>query len=563
MASYTDKPWLKSYKLGPFKLKTTIEYPEKPLFTILDEAAEKFPTKDAYYYLGKRMKYRELRLQVDKLANALAWLGTKKGHTIMVFLPTCPQFIISDFAILKTGATLVPCSPLLKAPELRHQAQESGAETIICLDKHLDLVNSVKNDTRLKNIIITSYTDYSPAESDEIKEIPGTYHLRKLIADHEAKVPEVPINPFEDLAILAFTGGSTGVPKGVMITHHQRLSNILQGLPWMMAPFPNYQATASCLLAVPLFHAYGHYLLQSSIYWGLRAFLIPDPRDTQMIVQLMNEYRPFLLFMVPTQLLKLAQPEIMLKRMPVLVMSATAPLPMEVAQRIEQKVRMPISEGYGLTETGPATHINISAFAKVTRFATSTKPGIGLPIPDTEVMVVDPFSEKEVPFGEVGEMWIRGPQVMKGYWPEPGSGLEQGGWLRTGDLGKMDEDGYFQVVDRIKDMINVSGMKVYSIEIDEVLFEHPAIEGAVTIGIPDPERPGSERIKGFVKLRDDLRGKVDAHEIIDYCRQKLAPYAVPKSIEFRDDLPLTVTEKLFKRALREEEIKKMKEKGEM
>jgi long-chain acyl-CoA synthetase len=152
---------------------------------------------------------------------------------------------------------------------------------------------------------------------------------------------------------------------------------------------------------------------------------------------------------------------------------------------------------------------------------------------------------------------------MKGYWPEPGSGLEQGGWLRTGDLGKMDEDGYFHVVDRIKDMINVSGMKVYSIEIDEVLFKHPAIEGAATIGIPDPERPGSERIKAFVKLRDDLRGKVDGHEIIEYCRQKLAPYAVPKSIEFRDNLPLTVAEKLFKRALREEEIKKMKEKGEI
>ncbi|MBE9521992.1 MAG: AMP-binding protein [Proteobacteria bacterium] len=563
MASYADKPWLKSYKLGPFKLKTTIEYPNKPLFTILDEAAEKFPTKDAYHYLGKRMKYRELKLQVDKLANALAKLGTKKGNTIMVFLPTCPQFIISDFAILKTGATLVPCSPLLKAPELRHQAQESGAETIICLDNHLNLINSAKNDTRLKNIIITAYEDYSPVESDQIKEIPGTYHFRKLIADHEAKAPEVPINPSEDLAILAFTGGSTGVPKGVMITHYQRLSNILQGLPWMMAPFPNYQGTASCLLAVPLFHAYGHYLLQSSIYWGLRTFLIPDPRDTQMIVQLMNEYRPFLLFMVPTQLLKLAQPEIMLKRMPVLVMSGTAPLPAEVAQRIEQKIRMPISEGYGLTETGPATHINISAFAKVTRFATSTKLGIGLPIPDTEVIVVDPFSEKEVPFGEVGEMWIRGPQVMKGYWPEPGSGLEQGGWLRTGDLGKMDEDGYFHVVDRIKDMINVSGMKVYSIEIDEVLFKHPAIEGAATIGIPDPERPGSERIKAFVKLRDDLRGKVDDHEIIEYCRQKLAPYAVPKSIEFRDNLPLTVAEKLFKRALREEEIKKMKEKGEI
>jgi len=563
MESYADKPWLKSYKLGPFKLKTTIEYPKKPLFTILDETAEKFSGKDAYYYLGKRMKYRELKCQVDRLANALIALGIKKGDTIIVFLPTCPQFIISDFAILKTGAILVPCSPLLKAPELRHQVLESGAETIICFDKHLGLVNSVKSGTRLNNIIITSHEDYSPAETEEIREIPGTYHLRKLIADHEAKAIDVKIDPTDDLAILAFTGGSTGVPKGVMITHYQRLANILQGLPWMMAPFPNYQGTASSLLAVPLFHAYGHYLMQSSIYWGLRVFLIPDPRDTNMIVQLMNEYRPFLLFMVPTQLLKLAQPEIEIKRMPVMVMSATAPLPVEVTKKIEQKIKMPISEGYGLTETGPATHINISAFAKVTRFATSTKPGIGLPIPDTEVKLVDTNTGKEVPFGEVGEIWLKGPQVMKGYWPDAGSGLEEGGWLKSGDLGKIDEDGYFHLVDRIKDMINVSGMKVYSIEVDEILFKHPAVEGVVTIGIPDPERPGSERIKAFVKLRYNFKGKIEAQEIIDYCKEKMAAYAVPKFIEFKDDLPLTVAEKIFKRALREEEIKRMKEKGEI
>ena len=249
--------------------------------------------------------------------------------------------------------------------------------------------------------------------------------------------------------------------------------------------------------------------------------------------------------------------------MPVMVMSGTAPLPMEVTKKIEQKIKMPISEGYGLTETGPATHINISAFAKVTRFATSTKPGIGLPIPDTEVKLVDPNTGKEVPFGEVGEIWLKGPQVMKGYWPDAGSGLEEGGWLKSGDLGKIDEDGYFHLVDRIKDMINVSGMKVYSIEVDEVLFKHPAVEGVVTIGIPDPERPGSERIKAFIKLRDNFKGKIEAQEIIDYCKEKMAAYAVPKFIEFKDDLPLTVAEKIFKRALREEEIKRMKEKGEI
>ena len=563
MTSYEDKPWLKSYKLGPFKLKHTIDYPQKPLFSILDEAAEKFPGKDAYDYLGSRMKYRELKNKADSLATALSNLGTGKGHKVIVFLPTCPQFVISDFAILKTGATLVPCSPILKARELMHQAKESSAKTIICLDRHLDLVNSIKDDTHLQNIIITSISDYSPKERERPEESPGTLHIRRLIQDNEPAPPAVEINPIEDLAILAFTGGSTGIPKGVMITHFQRLSNVLQGLPWMMAPLPAYRGSASSLLAIPIFHAMGHYLMQSSMYWGLKMFLVPNPRDTDRIVALMNEYRPFLLFMVPTQLLKLAQPDVMIRRMPVMVMSGAAPLPVDVARRLEQKTKMPVSEGYGLTETGPCTHINISAFSKVTRFATSTRPGVGLPVPDTEVKVVDPGFLKEVPFGEVGEIWVRGPQIMKGYWPEPGSGLEKDGWLRTGDLGKMDNDGYFHVVDRIKDMINVSGMKVYSIELDEILFQHPAVEGAVTIGLPDPERPGSERVKAFIRLRPDFKGKISRQDIVDYCAEKMAPYAVPKFLEFRDDIPMTVTEKIFKRALREEEIRKMKDIGSL
>ena len=367
MTSYADKPWLKSYKIGAFKLKTTIDYPVKPLFSILDETAEKFPGKDAYDYFGNRMKYRTLKRQVDSLANALVNLGVKKGDNIIVFLPTGPQFIISDFAVLKAGATLVPSSPLLKAPELLRQAGESDAETIFCLDVNLDLIDSVKEKTRLKNIIVTSVEDYSPAESEAITEIPGTYSFRKLIADHDPKAPEIEIDPTEDLAVLAFTGGSTGTPKGVMITHFQRMASILQGLPWMMAPLPTYRGRASSLLPIPIFHSYGHYLMQSCIYWGLKVFLVPDPRDTEMIAQLMNEYRPFLICMVPTQLLNLAQSETKIKRMPVMVVSAAAPLPTEVAKTIEEKIKMPVSEGYGLTEC--ISHINISVFSKITRFA--------------------------------------------------------------------------------------------------------------------------------------------------------------------------------------------------
>jgi long-chain acyl-CoA synthetase len=217
---------------------------------------------------------------------------------------------------------------------------------------------------------------------------------------------------------------------------------------------------------------------------------------------------------------------------------------------------MPITEAYGLTETGPLTHFNLSSFAKITGFMLFEKKGsIGVPVADTEVKVVDSTTGEDVAAGEVGEMYIRGPQVMKGYWPEAGSGLVNG-WLPTGDLCRMDEDGYFYLVDRDKDMINVSGNKVYSTRVDEVLFEHPAVAQAVTIGVPDPDKPGSERVKAFVVHNHGFAGKVTADDIIAHCREKLAPYAVPKFVEFRDSLPLTVTEKLFKKALRDEELEK-------
>ncbi len=558
MAVYAGKPWLESYTLGPFKLKTSLDYPPKPLFSLLDEAAERYPTKDAYDYLGARMKYRELKRHVDRLANALAGLGVAKGDAVMTLLPTCPQFIMSDFATLKAGACLIPCSTYLTADGIEHQARESGAETIICLEKQLDLVQSLLKDTKLKNVIVTAPADFSPNQDPEPEAVAGAYSLRALIREAKASPPDVRIDPEEDLAILAFTGGATGVPKGVMLTHSQRLSNVRQGLPWMMAPVPSLKGTASALLAVPVYHSMGHYLMQSCFSWGLKIFLIPDPRNVRFAAGIMNEHRPFLVFMVPTQLMRLASPRVELKRMPVLIMSGSAPLPADVAARLEDKIKMPVSESYGLTETGPCTHINISGFAKITRFARTTRPGIGLPIPDTAVKIVDPETGEETSQGEVGEIWVKGPQVMKGYWPTPGSGLEPDGWLRTGDLGKMDADGYFHIVDRIKDMINVSGLKVYSIEVDEVLFKHPAVAGAVTIGVPVPNKPGSERVKAFVKLREGFEQKTTVKELVDFARGKLPSYAVPEEIELIDDMPLTVTEKLFKRSLREREIESMK-----
>ena len=283
--------------------------------------------------------------------------------------------------------------------------------------------------------------------------------------------------------------------------------------------------------------------------------LVPDPRDIDTIVNLMREHRPFLVCSVPTQLMRMAEKRV--GRMPVMIMSGAATLPKKVADAISADIMMPVSEGYGLTETGPVTHMNISAFSKITGFMPSLKFSIGVPVPDTDVKLVDPDTGKDTGFTEEGEMYVCGPQSMKGYWPTPGSGLLDG-WLPTGDVGRMDNDGYFYIVDRVKDMANISGYKVYTSAIDDVLFAHPAVSMAVAIGIPDPEREGSERIKAFIRLKEGYEGKVTAQEIIDFCRDKVPPYARPKFVEFREDLPLTVTEKLFKRVLREEEIRKMR-----
>ena len=246
--------------------------------------------------------------------------------------------------------------------------------------------------------------------------------------------------------------------------------------------------------------------------------------------------------------------------MPIQIISGASHLPQEVRESISEKIKMPVSEGYGLTETSPMTHLDLTGFSKITGFAARQKYSIGLPVPDTDVKLVDEATGGESPPGEAGHMHIRGSQVMKGYWPEPGSGLEDG-WLPTGDIARMDEDGYFYIVDRIKDMANVSGYKVYTSTVDDVLHRHPAVSIAVAVGVPDPEREGSERIKAFVVLKEDCRGKVSAEEIIGFCREHCSSYAVPKFVEFRESLPFTVTEKIFKRELRETEIRKMREQG--
>jgi long-chain acyl-CoA synthetase len=369
----------------------------------------------------------------------------------------------------------------------------------------------------------------------------------------------VDIDPQVDLCELAFTGGATGVPKGVMISHANRYSSIMRLMPWMMKPMLSGVAgKSSVLIAIPLFHTYGNFIQVTAVCLGLRMILLPDPRDTEAMETAILEHRPFLIPGVPTQFMRLKDAG--LKRINSMLYSGAAPLPQEVAEAIQGKTGMPISEGYGLTETATASHINLSAFGKITGFMAKAKYGIGVPTPDTECQLLDPQSGEAVPFGEPGEVVLRGPQVMRGYWPEVGSGLTEDGWLHTGDVGVMDEDGYFQIVDRLKDMVNVSGMKVYTTEVDEVLFRHPAVQMAAAFGVPDMDIPGSERVMVVIQVNPGQQGAVAEDDIREYCREHLPPYAVPKYVEFRNEMPLTVSEKVFKRVLREEAIGKL-EKG--
>ena len=555
--NYSDKPWLKSYKLGPYKLRKSLEpYPNEPVFKALDDAAKKFPAQTAVQFDGNKIKYHELKKLTDKLANGLIGLGVKKGDRIGLFLPNCIEFVLSDWGIIKSGGVLVPISVLRSDEGLKHEIGSSRSRVIICSEDQLDRVLAIREETELETILLTPENGYdTPLQKKSLP--PGVFNFIDVLKNGSDNPPQVVIDPLQDLCELGFTGGATGVPKGVMVTHANRLSCIMQGLPWLMEPMlRGIEGKSSVLVAVPLFHTYGHYVYQSAAYLGMRAIIMPDPRNIDELVDTIRELRPFLITGVPTQFMQVAQKE--LPRLNSLFLSGSAPLPEEVAKSVHKKTGVPISEGYGLTETSTVASMNVSAFSKITGFMQETKYGIGIPTPDTEFCLTDPENGKPVPLGEPGEILIRGPQVMKGYWPVDGSGLTDDGWLHTGDIGVMDEDGYMQLVDRIKDMVNISGMKVYTTEVDEVLFSHPAVVMAASFGIPDPKIPGSERVMAVVQLKKDQKGSISEAEMRDFCKANLPPYAVPTIIEFRDELPLTVTEKVFKKALKDEMLAKIK-----
>jgi long-chain acyl-CoA synthetase len=555
--SYLDRPWLKSYMLGPYKLDHSLApFPQKPVYEILAHSAREFPNQTAILFNGREIKYHQLKRKTDSLACELVRLGLQKGDRVCIFLPNCPEYVISFWAVIAAGGVVVPTSILRTEEGLLHEVGTSRSRFMVCQQAHLERALALFGHSDLEGILLTSATSFTGEKLQG--QLPNRVHdFASLVTSPDPSPPQVKIDPLQDLCELAFTGGATGTPKGVMLTHYNCYASIVQALPWFMKPLlGGIRGKTSVLLSIPMFHVYGNFIQTSAIYLGLRLIILPDARDTDAILTHIINHRPFLVPGVPTQFMRLADAG--LKRSNSMLFSGSAPLPQEVALEIKRKTGMAVSEGYGLTETTSVSHINLTSFSRIMGFMAREKPGIGVPLPDTEVRLADTETGLDVPVGKPGEVLIRGPQVMLGYWPEPGSGLTPDGWLHTGDIGVMDESGYFQIVDRLKDMVNVSGLKVYTTEVDEVLFKHPAVATAASFGVPDPDIPGSERVMAVIALKEGLQGSVTEADIRDFCRQHLSPYAVPKIVEFRDQLPLTVTEKVFKNALREQAISKMK-----
>jgi long-chain acyl-CoA synthetase len=496
------------------------------------------------------LTYRELDLLVDKFAIAVEELGVNKGDRVGIYLPNIPQFIIAYYGTLRAGGVVVTCSPLYKERELRHIVNDSEAKILVAWDRLYPYVRSVKEETQLTTIVTTDVASFLSmiskprAQSIESYDRSSVQNMKDLLEKYEGEPKPVHIQPQDDLALLQYTGGTTGIPKGAMLTHHNLIVNCVQFATWCkMRPEDMH------LSILPLSHIYGMTVAMNvPIYTKSTMILIPDPKDTENVLKVIGERKPTIFCGVPTMYLTLLNhPDIRQHNLSSvrLCISGGAPLPGEVQKRFEKLTGGKLLEGYGLSETSPVTHLN-----RIDKPEKNRPGSIGIPISDTEARIVDLENGKNnLPPGEPGELIIRGPQVMVGYWknPEENKIALRDGWLYTGDIATIDADGYFYIVDRKKDMINTSGLKVWPREVEEILYEHPAVKEAAVVGVPDAR--SGEAVKAYVVLKDNYPGEINVEEIMNFCENKIAPYKVPKLIEFRNELPKTPVGKILRRAL--------------
>jgi long-chain acyl-CoA synthetase len=558
---YLDKPWLKSYEKG---VPAAIKYEEICMPDILERTVVAFPNNSALIFQGYTLTYKQLKEMVDRFATCLTDFGIKQGDAVAILLPNLIPCVVAYFSILKIGAIVVMNNPLYTDRELDHQFNDSGSKALITLDLLANRMIDLRPKTKIKQIVYTSIGDYLPFPKNllfplvakkkklaaDVKPAPDLFTWKECIAKYQPNPPAVKIG-FEDVATYQYTGGTTGVSKGVMLTHANLSKQVQQADAW----FPKFKkGTEITLGALPYFHSFGlTTCMNFSVYEGWAQVLIPRPQP-EPLLEAIRKFRPTFAPLVPTMYIgMLNHPDLKKTDMSCIMgaFSGSAPLPVEVINTFEKMTGAIIVEGFGLTETTPVTHIN--PFGGVRKVGS-----IGIPISDTECRIVSlDDGVTDVPMGEPGELIIKGPQVMKGYkdMPDETANALRNGWLYTGDIATMDQDGYFYIVDRKKDMIISGGFNIYPRDIDEVFYQHPKVQEACSIGIPDPRR--GENVKVFVVLKEGETATQE--ELLEYCSTKLAKYKLPTEIEFRKELPKTNVGKILRKQLRTEEMEKRKQ----
>ena len=553
-----DPIWTGHYDDG---VPVELEFEEKTLLDYLDESARTWPDRPAVTLKGKTLTYTDLADQVDRLATGLAGLGVTKDSRVALWLPNLPQLVIAYFATLRLGAQVVNTNPLYVEREVEHQFNDAGVTVVVTLDYlWMDRLRGILDRTAVEHVVVTSIPEYLPIplrwlaplklrKTRQYARVPreeNVHFFRELIADSDANPPSIDAS-LDHVAVLQYTGGTTGVSKGAMLTHRNLSWNVQQGRAWFVRATPGEEV---CLACLPYFHVLGMTVaMLFPIAIGAHIVLAPNPRDIPDLLKSITKYRVTMFPGVPALFLAITEHsgiESMDVSSVAMCISGSAPLPVEVLERFEALTGSRITEGFGLTETSPVTHANpLYGLRKV--------GSVGIPVPDTEMKVVDVADgETELGPGEEGELCIRGPQVMEGYWnrPDETERVLQDGWLRTGDLARVDEDGYTYIVGRLKDMIVAGGYNVYPDEVDRVLHSHPAVLEAASIGLPDPKR--GETVKSFVVLKPGATATSD--EIIAFCRRELAAYKVPGQVEFIPELPRSSVMKILRRELREREL---------
>lgn len=556
----TEKPWLHFYEPH---VPEHIDYPKTTLPIILADMAQKYPKHPAMIFKDRAISYLQFNQAVDRFASALQKLGVKRGDRVAIHLPNCPQFPIAFYAILRIGGIAVPCNPIYTAREMKHQICDSGSEIIITLSAMYPLIKQIRAETPLRHVIVARIKTYFPllttllfslfmekkkGHKVDISGDSDTYWFTDMLSWKPAKPQAVEIG-WDDTAMLMYTGGTTGISKGAQLTHKNILANAMQVSVWVNSP----EAQASTLTSLPLFHSYAMTMCMNSSIVGAGTMIqAPDPRDIDDVLKTIHKHRPTYYPGVPAMYVAINNhPRVHqynLRSIKVCC-SGAAPLPAEVQERFQELTGARLVEGYGLSEASPVTHSNPA-------YGENRIGAIGLPWPDTESRIVDlDTGEQALSPGEMGELCVRGPQVMQGYWNMPQETANvlrsdpAGGdpWLYTGDIAIMDQDGYFKILDRKKDMIlGAGGLNIYPREIEDLLYEHPKVLEAAAVGIPEPGK--GERVKIFIVLKAGQTATEE--EMIAFCRKNLAPYKVPKYVEFCAGLPKTLVGKVLRRELK-------------